>query len=128
MEVIIEPIKVMYTKSEGGPSGGEAAFHMLESKLPSIKGRKFYGTFQDGEYRACVEMKEADSPEPLGLGTWEIPGGKYYKRKVDDWSEKLEQIGSIFDQMAKEKQHDKSRPSIEFYRSQKELILFLPIL
>jgi hypothetical protein len=29
--------------------------------------------------------------------------------------------------MSEENEHDTTRPSIEFYRSQRELILFLPV-
>jgi hypothetical protein len=59
--------------------GPSAAFNFLESKLPTIKGRKFYGTCQptpDGEdYYACVERIDSDDPEKMKLETAAIPGG-----------------------------------------------------
>ena len=46
--------------------GPSAAFDLLESKLSSLKGRKFYGTFQpkpDGEeYYTCVVRIDSNNP------------------------------------------------------------------
>lgn len=108
--------------------GAGQAFDKLESYLSSLRGRKFYGTFQAGEYRACVALQPEDRPSELGLATWVIPGGRYARRKVKDWTEKVAQLGEMFDALAEEYQADPERPSIEFYRSQSELHLLLPVL
>ncbi len=49
--------------------------------------------------------------------------------KMTDWASRLPEIGNTFMAMAdREKSRvDTTRPSIEFYRSQRELILFLPV-
>ena len=78
METILKEIKILYVKAEGGPSGGKEAFDRLEAKV-GLKGRKFYGTYHNDEYRACVAMREDDNPSELGLETGSIPGGKYVK-------------------------------------------------
>ena len=58
-----------------------------------------------------------------------IPGGNFARRKIEDWLERVSELSEIFVVMAGEYEDrtDSSRPSIEFYWSQKELILFLPI-
>ena len=89
-EIQLEDISVMRVVAKGGPSGARAAFDELESKLPSLRGRKFYGTYHEGEYRACVAMNEGDSPHAMELITWVIPGGRYLREKVDDWEQKVE--------------------------------------
>ncbi len=129
MDVTLDDIQVMYLRAEGGPTGARAAFEKLEAKLPALRGRKFYGTYQSGEYRACVALLPGDDARQLGMETWVIPGGLYVREKMTEWSSRLPEIGSTFVAMAdREKARmDTTRPSIEFYRSQREVILFLPV-
>src|SRR3989344_3174713 len=127
-ETIIGDIKVMCVKALGGPKEGAAqAFNEIESRFSSLKGRKFYGVLHNGEYRACTAIIEGENPEVLGLETMVIPGGKYARIKIEDWEQHTDLIGSSFEKMAGEKEADPTRPRIEFYRSQKELILLFPI-
>jgi hypothetical protein len=123
----LDDIDVMCVVADGGPCGAPAAFRALEAPLKSLKGRRFYGTFLAGEYRACVAIQPGDDPAALGLATWRIPGGKFEKRKLMDWQNRLSEIGATFIAMAREFDADESRPSVEFYRSSRELLLFLPV-
>jgi hypothetical protein len=61
------------------------------------------------------------------LDTWTIPGGTYGRRKIENWSVDTSEIAKTFEAMTVEYPVDPIRPAIEFYRSQKELILYLPI-
>ena len=128
MEVTLDAIRVMWVKAEGGLSGVGEAWSMLESKLPSLKGRKFYGAYHDNVYRACVATIDEKEAETFGLPTWTIPGGKYAREKVADYRSRVEVIAETFEAMAKECRADRSRPEVEFYKSQSEIILLLPIL
>jgi hypothetical protein len=78
-----------------GPVG---AMSLLESKLPSLKGRNFYGAFrllEDGEeYFACVERVADDDPTGMGLDVGVLPGGLYIRRKLNDW-EKIIASGKL---------------------------------
>ncbi|MGH7355961.1 MAG: hypothetical protein ACRELS_15455 [Candidatus Rokuibacteriota bacterium] len=127
--VVLPDVSVMYVESATGLAGASGAFDRLEARLPSLRGRKFYGTFQPpaGPYRACVAIEPGDDATALGLQTWTIPGGKCSRRKLMDWESRIPEIGTSFRQMAEECEPDAGRPSIEFYRSQKELLLFLPV-
>ena len=127
MLVTLEDIKVMFVVSPSGPQGAGEAFERLEARLPSLKGRTFYGTMLNGEYRACVALEAQDSPAAVALETWTIPGGAYARRKLERWSERLLEIGKIFGVLAAEYPRDPTRPNIEFYRSQKELLLFMAV-
>ncbi len=127
MLVTLEDIKVMFVVSPSGPQGAGEAFDRLEARLPSLKGRKFYGTLLNGEYRACVALEAQDSPAAMGLDVWIIPGGAYARRKLPGWSERLPEIGKIFGELAAEYPRDPARPNVEFYRSQKELLLFMAV-
>jgi hypothetical protein len=125
----IDPIKVMYARAVGGARNAKRAFDALESKLPTLRGRRFYGAYDrtSGEYRACVRMVPEDDPAALGLDVWTIPGGTYSKLKVIDWGSKLHLLPHLFDGMAEGRKVDPDRPSLEFYRSESELVLYLPV-
>ncbi len=127
MLVTLEDVRVMFVGSPSGPQGAGEAFDKLEARLPSLKGRRFYGTLLNGEYRACVALEAQDSPAATGLDTWIIPGGVYARRKLERWSEHLPEIGKIFGELAAEHPRDPARPNVEFYRSQKELLLFMAV-
>ena len=118
-----------YVESTAGIAGGPKAFNDLESRLATLKGRKFYGTFHypHGPYRACVALQEDDDAGSLGLATWVIPGGKCARKKLNNWSERPQRIGEDFAILAEQNDVDPRRPSIEFYRSHREVILLLPI-
>jgi hypothetical protein len=125
-EAILTDVPVMCLTAENMEKIKET-FGALEAKLPALKGRKFYGIFYKGIYKACVAIQEGDNPAALGLESEIIPGGKYIIGKLDNWQEHIGEIGQWFMSMTKQCDFDESRPSIEFYRSMKELIMYLPV-
>jgi len=130
-KVCLDSINVMYVESRNGVGGSPSAFEKLESKFPTLKNRKFYGVLfgspVDGVYRACVQRIKQENPTIVGLAEWTIPGGMYIKATINNWEEHTDDIGPTFSKMARQSTVDASRPVIEFYRSQKELILYLPV-
>lgn len=98
--------------------------------MSSLKGRKFYGAYfhKDGVYRACVAIIDEEEPRRLGLPAWNVPGGKFARDKIWNYASRVEKIGETFESMAQRYKADPNRWSIEFYRSQEEVILLLPIL
>ena len=131
--VELQDILVMRVKADMKGKGPAEAFDILESKLPTLKGRKFYGCFHETpegeEYYACVARVEGDNPDSMQLDTGIIPGGKYVRRKISDWESKVRegQLPRLFQEMIETYDVDPNRPSIEFYRSQTELQLLLPV-
>jgi hypothetical protein len=130
-DVTLEDINVMCVIAEGGAAGARAAFDRLEAKLPSLRGRKFYGAYypERGEYRACVTLEPGEDPATYGFDSWVIPGGRYVREKMKDWTTKIPEIGKAFVALADRERSrvDDTRPSLEFYRSEDELILLLPV-
>ncbi len=130
-EKVLEEVSVVYVKSENGPAGATKAFNKLEAKLPSFKGRKFYGLIFGKppklEYWASVAVFPEDDPKSFGFATWTIPGGRYVQTLLKDWNENLDKIPKLFGELADKYEIDKMRPSIEFYRSMEELLLRVPI-
>jgi hypothetical protein len=127
----VEVLRVLANMKCKGPP---EAMARLESRLLSLKGRKFYGTFrllpEGEEYFACVEKRPDDDPKAMGLDVGTIPGGLYVRRKIFDWESVIAQgkLGSIFEEMVRSYPVDRSRPDIEYYRSMSELHLLVPVL
>jgi len=123
--------KLMVSRADEFPSGIKAAWDRLESKLPSLKGRKFYGLTicEDGElaYFAGVEVVSDQEASSLGFPTMMIRGGKYARAKLLDWSNHTDKIGEIFGELMRDFPMDPNGPSVEFYRSQSELHLLVPL-
>jgi hypothetical protein len=128
MEAILEPIPVMCVITRA-PEGVQEAFDILESKLSSRRHRRFYGVFfhSTKEYRACVRIEDGEKPMTLGLTGWTIPGGKYKSQRLHDWQSKVSEFPEIFNEMVKGEKVDPTRPSLEYYRSMTECVLYLPI-
>ena len=127
-EVIIDDVDVWCMQTIGVKHVEEIVLK-LEHRVGSLKGRKCYGVLfgspKDGLYRSCVSIKTEDDFKDLDR--WVIPGGRYARTKIKDWENDIGIIGKTFSQMLKSCLTDDTRPSIEFYRSLKEVILLLPI-
>lgn len=125
----LNAVEVMCVTANLGSSGIKDSWDRLERVLASLKGRKFYGAFvfPDGPYRACVAVLPGDEPAAMGLQRWTIPGGLYLRRRLVNWQEDPDRIGTAFGEMSAQVHPDGERPSIEFYRRHDEVILYLPI-
>jgi hypothetical protein len=128
LKVTLDNIEVWCVATQG-VKGSATAFNKLESELSNLRSRHFYGVLEgssvNGIYRACVAKEQNDYFK--NLESWVIPGGKYVRVKIKDWERNINSIALTFSQMAKTFAVDNTRPSIEFYKSQKELVLMLPI-
>jgi hypothetical protein len=127
-------VEVLRVRADMNGSGPAGAMRILESKLPGLRGRKFYGAFrllEDGEeYFACVEKIAGDDPIKMGLDVGPLPGGLFVRRKLTDWEKIIAagKLGEHFEELIRTHQFDRSRPEIEYYRSMSELHLLLPVL
>lgn len=128
--VTLTPISVM-GKAAVGVKNSEKIFNEVESRLGSMNGRKFYGLLygepDSGEYFACAEVNAQDDPVSLGLEVRQIPGGKYVRRKIRNWSEDLSVIGKGFGFLFDKYPFDHTRPTIEYYRSERDVYILLPV-
>lgn len=130
---VAEPVTVAQVKAEDPPAGIPAAFKLLESRMPTLRGRKMYGVLYatSGDYFSCVKLDD-EHPDDMGFERGTIPGGRYARKKIENWSGRESQIAGWFDEVLKQCADDgltidDGRPSIEFYRSLSELILMVPV-
>lgn len=123
-------LRLITVKAPSFPEGISAAWQDIEAKR-SIKGRKSYGlicrTETGMEYHAGLVSDGELEERVTGLPVMEVAGGPCARIKLENWSQKKDQIGPAFAQMAAEHEVDPSRPAMEFYRSFAELHLLLPV-
>src|SRR2546427_12973656 len=95
METTLNDIPMMCIVADGGPEGAREAFNRLESKLPSLRGRKIYGTFHPttGVYRACVACVQGDDRPRLGVAHEVLPEALYRSVKMKNSTSRTEKIG-----------------------------------
>lgn len=120
----------MFLRAPDFPTTIGATWMELESRLQSLRGRKFYGAFYPGttEYQACVEVAAGDDPAGLGLEVGSLPGGRFARVRLHGEPPAIyDHIGPTFEQLAERPDRDDSRPSIEFYRRRDQIDVLLPI-
>jgi predicted transcriptional regulator YdeE len=129
--VDLPEIRLMVSRADQFPSGIKAAWDRLESRLSSLKGRKFYGVSRyEGSqltYFAGVVPTSDEEVTALGFPTMTIKGGKYARAKLLDWSNHTEKIGQIFSELARDFPMDMNGWALEYYRSQSEVHLLMPL-
>jgi hypothetical protein len=124
-------IELIVCRATEFPAGIKDSWERLESKLTSLKGRKFYGLtyFENGQlvYYAGLQPLDDGEIQAFGCPTMTLKGGKYARVKLMDWNNHADEIGPIFDELMEEYQKDSGGPTVEFYRSHTELHLMIPI-
>ena len=124
-------LRLMVVRADEFPDGIKTAWNRLESRLSSLKGRKFYGVTrcEDSQlvYFAGVVAAGDEEVTALGLPTMTIKGGKYASAKLLDWPKHTDKIGQIFSELMRDFPMDPNEPTLEYYRSQSELHLLIPL-
>jgi len=131
-ETLVErdEIGVMFMRVADHPAAIGHGWAELEEAIGSLRGRKFYGAFdaEAREYRVCVETREGDEPDKLGLEFGTLPGGQYVRVRLRGEPPAVyEAIAPTFERLANRADADPSRPGIEFYRRRDEIDLLLPV-
>ena len=129
--VDLPDLTLMVVRVDEFPSGIKAAWDRLESKLSSLKGRKFYAAsrYEGPQMAYFVGVVPASDGEvtALGLPTMTIKGGKYARAKLLDWPNHTEKVGQIFSELTRDFPMDPNGWALEYYRSQSELHLLIPL-
>jgi hypothetical protein len=120
---------VMFLRTSDQVADIRRGWERLEG-LVALRGRKFFGAFDDStrEYWVCVQVQEGDEPASLGLESGTLPGGRYLRARLrGEPPEVYERIVPTFETLAAAATPDSRRPSIEFYRQRDVIDLLLPV-
>jgi len=107
------------------------AWSEVEHALGSLRGRKFYGSFDTttNQYAVCVVLREGDDPHALGLERGTLPGGKYVRVRLKGEPPAVyDLIPSMMQRLADRPDRDLTRPQLEYYRRRDEIDLLVPVL
>lgn len=121
---------VMFLQVPDDPEQIRRAWHELERLVGSRRGRRFYGVFNAaaGTYRACVEEREGDRAEALGLKRGRLEGGSYVRMRLRQKAPAMhEQIVAVFEELQEMTARDRGRPRIEYYRGHGEVDVLMPV-
>jgi DNA gyrase inhibitor GyrI len=121
---------VMFLQVPGDPEQIREAWDRLERLVGSRRGRRFYGIFNAaaGTYRACVEVRDGDRAEALGLRRGVLEGGAYLRMRLRQKLPAMhEQIVAVFEELQQSNGRDRGRPRIEFYRGHGEVDVLMPV-
>jgi hypothetical protein len=121
---------VMFLQVPDDPEQIREAWDKLERLVGSRRGRKFYGIFNAaaGTYRACVEEREGDHAEALGLRRGKLEGGAYMRMRLRHKAPAMhQQVVAVFEELQEASGRDRGRPRIEYYRGHGEVDVLMPI-
>jgi hypothetical protein len=122
--------RVMFLQVPGEPEQIRHAWVELERLVGSRRGRKFYGVSNPlaGTYRACVEQREGERAEDLGLKQGIVEGGSYVRMRLKERPPTLyDRIMAVFEELQEANGRDRSRPRVEYYRRWGEVDLLMPV-
>jgi DNA gyrase inhibitor GyrI len=121
---------VMFLQVSGESEQIRQAWERLDRLVGSRRGRKFYGIFNAaaGTYRACVELREGDRAEALGLERGVLEGGAYVRMRLRQKAPAMhDQIVAVFEELQESSGRDRGRPRIEYYRGHGEVDVLMPV-
>jgi len=114
------------------PKGIGEAFDSLIEMVPEGLNRSYYGISYmtpDNKpvYIAAVEEKNKGEAERNKCERVTIEQGKYLAVSVKDWRKKTDTIRDVFHEMMNEKNIDHSKPCVEWYKNDNEMLCMLKL-
>src|SRR5690349_17822991 len=125
-----EAVEVMFKTVADTQEGITAGWAEVESAVGELRGRKFYGAVDVAahEYHVCVQIKDGDDPDALGLERGTLAGGRYARVRLEGEPPGVYgEIAPAFDRLVQRPDHDPSRPTLEYYRRFDVIDLLLPV-
>jgi len=123
-------IKVFGTHVPAFPLGIEQAFTHLMNIVPDGKKRAYYGlSWLDAAgkivYIAAVQESHDGEAAVYNMDTYIIEKGDYKSVTLHDWMKKTDSMKDIFHEMMQDKEIDLSKPCIEWYKSDQEMMCMM---
>jgi len=121
-------IKVFGINVKTFPAGIGAAFDELISKTGDGAGaRDYYGiSYLDSNgkvvYKAVAAEQMQGEAEKYGYAESTIEKGEYFFRTLKNWQTQTDCIKDIFHEMMEDKNADTTKPCVEWYKSDDEML------
>lgn len=121
-----DDVKVFGFQAKTFPHGIGEAFAELIKMLPEGDQRPYYGisecTKEGFIYKAAALETYDGEAEKYGCEKYVVEKGEYLTETVLDWRSKTNCINSVFGEIFKDEHCDKSKPCIELYKNEEEMI------
>jgi predicted transcriptional regulator YdeE len=109
---------------------GDAFDELIKATGDSATERNYYGLSYvagDGNilYKAVAQEKYTGEAEKLNYETSTIEQGEYVFEVLKDWKNCTGEIKNIFQQMMNDEHTDKTKPCIEWYKSDDEMLCLM---
>ena len=113
------------------PIGIGEAFGNLMNKLPRGDTRPYYGISwcinNDITYIAAAEQKSENEPAEYNCSAYTIEKGDYFSVPLYNWMNKTSCIKDVFAEILKDERVDNTKPAIEIYKNNKEMLCMVAI-
>lgn len=124
---LINDVKVFGLQVQTFPSGIDEAFNELIKKTGDCAGaRAYYGIseFKDGKmrYYAMAGEKYTGEAEKYNYEKLAIEKGEYLTSSIQEWRKKTECIKDVFYEIIQDPRVNKTKPAIEWYKDDNEMI------
>ena len=130
---LADDIKVFGMQVKTFPMGIGDAFDTLIKMLPGEFNRSFYGiSFMDENgamvyIAAAIEQFEGEA-EKYNCEKYTIEKGEYVAEKINRWRQKTDCIKDVFHQLMQSSNADKTKPAVEWYKSEEEMFCMIKTL
>jgi predicted transcriptional regulator YdeE len=124
-------IKVFGVEVKTFPNGVDDAFHQLIKTIndKNEQDRYYYGIseFKNGKmfYYATAEEKQAGEAEKFNYETFIIESGNYIVEKLENWRTQTDCIKDIFQKIMNDGNADTTKPAVEWYKNDKEMLCMI---
>jgi len=120
-------LKVFGKEVKTFPLGVKEAFNALLDIIPDGFKHSYYGlSYMDDKgkivYMATAEEKEEGESEKYNCERYTVEKGEYLAATLDDWLKKVDCIKDIFHEMMEDDRADKTRPVVEWYKTETEML------
>ena len=124
-------LRVLGIQVKTFPFGMKEAFDELARTLPKGEAQPFYGISKctkDGilYIAAALETFEGEA-EKYGYKTYTVEKGEYLSVPIFDWMKKTDSIKNVFEEMLKDERSDKSKPCVEIYKTDHEMVCLVKV-
>ena len=120
-------LKVFGKEVKTFPLGVKEAFGALLDIIPEGFKRSYFGlSYMDDKgkivYIATAEEKDEGEAEKYNCERYTVEKGEYLAVTLDDWLKKVDCIKDIFHEMMEDDRADKTRPVVEWYKTETEML------